>query len=107
MITVLISFMSHQTLIETFYLMFKPLKSLGVDTKRFAVRLYLTMEYVKTFQLKHKLRFNFNDLSSLLLYSNNKVNKKHTYIEIKEERVNALSRLTIFLMVFITIFFIF
>lgn len=87
--------------------MFKPLKPLGVDTKRFAVRLYLTMEYVKTFQLKRKLRFNFNDLSALLLYSTNKVNKSHTYIEIKEEGVNTLSRLTIFLMVFMTFFFIF
>ena len=106
-ISMMISLMSYQTLIETFYLIFKPLKPLGIDAKRFAVRLYLTMEYVKTFQLKRQLRFNFNDLSSLLLYSNNKVHKKHAYIQIKEETVNTLSKLTIFLMLAMTFCFIF
>ncbi|NKA01458.1 MAG: hypothetical protein EBV81_05560 [Proteobacteria bacterium] len=79
--------MSYQTLIETFYLIFKPLKPMGIDAKSFAVRLYLTMEYVKSFQSKRRLNFNFNDLSSLLLNSNNKAHKKHTYIEIKEESI--------------------
>jgi FlaA1/EpsC-like NDP-sugar epimerase len=106
-ISMMISLMSYQTLIETFYLIFKPLKPLGIDAKRFAVRLYLTMEYVKTFQLKRQLRFNFNDLSSLLLYSSNKDHKKHAYIEIKEESVNPLSKLTIFLMLTMTFCFIF
>ena len=106
-ISMMISLMSYQTLIETFYLIFKPLKPLGIDAKRFAVRLYLTMEYVKTFQLKRQLRFNFNDLSFLLLYSNNKVHKKHAYIQIKEETVNTLSKLTIFLMLAMTFCFIF
>ena len=62
------------------------------------------MEYVKTFQSKRKLRFNFNDLSSLLLYSSNKTHRKHTYIEIKEERVNTLSMVMISAMVSITFF---
>ena len=106
-ITMMISLMSYQTLIETFYLIFKPFKRLGIDAKRFAVRLYLTMEYVKSFQSKRKLRFNFNDLSSLLLYSGNKDNMKLTHIKIKEDRVNSLSVLIIFLMVFTTFFFIF
>ena len=106
-ISMMISLMSYQTLIETFYLIFKPLKPLGIDAKRFAVRLYLTMEYVKTFQLKRQLRFNFNDLSSLLLYSNNKIDKKHSYLEIKEERVNLLSKITIFFMLTMTFCFIF
>ncbi len=104
LITMLISFMSYQTLIETFYLMVKPLRPLGIDAKIFAVRLYLTMEYVKTFQSKRKLRFNFNDLSSLLLYSSNKIHGKYTYIEIKEERVNTLSMVIISTMVSITFF---
>jgi hypothetical protein len=94
--------MSYQTLIETFYLMVKPLRPLGIDAKIFAVRLYLTMEYVKTFQSKRKLRFNFNDLSSLLLYSSNKIHGKYTYIEIKEERVNTLSMVMISTMLSIT-----
>ena len=102
LITMLISFMSYQTLIETFYLMVKPLRPLGIDAKIFAVRLYLTMEYVKTFQSKRKLRFNFNDLSSLLLYSSNKIHGKYTYIEIKEERVNTLSMVMISTMLSIT-----
>ena len=106
-ITMMISLMSYQTLIETFYLIFKPFKRLGIDAKRFAVRLYLTMEYVKSFQSKRKLRFNFNDLSSLLLYSGNKDHMKLTHIKIKEDRVNSLSVLIIFLMVFTTFFFIF
>ena len=106
-ITMMISLMSYQTLIETFYLIFKPFKRLGIDAKRFAVRLYLTMEYVKSFQSKRKLRFNFNDLSSLLLYSGNKVPTKLTHIKIKEDRVNSLSVLIIFLIVFTTFFFIF
>ena len=106
-ISMMISLMSYQTLIETFYLIFKPFKRLGIDAKRFAVRLYLTMEYVKSFQSKRKLRFNFNDLSSLLLYSGNKVPTKLTHIKIKEDRVNSLSVLIIFLMVFTTFFFIF
>jgi len=106
-ITMMISLMSYQTLIETFYLIFKPFKRLGIDAKRFAVRLYLTMEYVKSFQSKRKLRFNFNDLSSLLLYSGNKVPTKLTHIKIKEDRVNSLSVLIIFFMVSTTIFFIF
>lgn len=80
---------------------------MGFDAKRFAVRLYLTIEYVKTFQLKRQLRFNFNDLSSLLLYSNNKIDKKHSYLEIKEERVNLLSKITIFFMLTMTFCFIF
>ena len=104
LITMLISFMSYQTLIETFYLMVKPLRPLGIDAKIFAVRLYLTMEYVKTFQSKRKLRFNFNDLSSLLLYSSNKNHGKYTYIEIKEERVNTLSMVMISTMLSITFF---
>ena len=106
-ISMMISLMSYQTLIETFYLIFKPFKRLGIDAKRFAVRLYLTMEYVKSFQSKRKLRFNFNDLSSLLLYSGNKVPMKLTHIKIKEDRVNSLSVLIIFLIVFTTFFFIF
>ena len=106
-ISMMISLMSYQTLIETFYLIFKPFKRLGIDAKRFAVRLYLTMEYVKSFQSKRKLRFNFNDLSSLLLYSGNKVHMKLTHIKIKEDRVNSLSVLIIFLIVFTTFFFIF
>jgi len=92
------------TLIDTFYLIVKPLRPLGIDAKIFAVRLCLTMEYVKTFQSKRKLRFNFNDLSSLLLYSSNKTHRKHTYIEIKEERVNTLSMVMISTMVSITFF---
>ena len=106
-ITMLISLMNYQTLIETFYLIFKPLKPLGIDAKSFAVRLYLTMEYVKSFQSKRRLRFNFNDLSSLLLYSNKKAYSKHTYIEIQEESINPASLLMIFLIVSITFLFIF
>ena len=103
----MISFMSYQTLIETFYLIFKPLKLFGIDVKRFAVRLYLTMEYVKTFQSKHKLRFNLNDLSSMLLYSNNKNLMSLSYIQINEEKVNSSSVLLIALIVSITFFLIF
>ena len=99
--------MSYQTLIETFYLIFKPLKWFGFDAKRFAVRLYLTMEYVKTFQSKRKLRFNLHDLSSLLLYSNNKDLVNLSYIQINEERVNSSSILLIFLIISITFFLIF
>jgi len=106
-ITMMISLMSYQTLIETFYLIFKLLKPLGIDAKIFAVRLYLTMEYVKTFQSKRRLRFDFNDLSSLLLYSNNKAHRKHTYIEIKEEKIGNSSLLMIFVMISTTFLFIF
>jgi energy-coupling factor transport system permease protein len=91
LITMMVSFMSYQTLIDTFYLIVKPLRPLGIDAKIFAVRLCLTMEYVKTFQ-------------SLLLYSSNKTHRKHTYIEIKEERVNTLSMVIISTMVSITFF---
>jgi len=106
-ITMMISFMNFQTLIETLYLLFKPLKPFGIDAKSFAVRLYLTMEYVKSFQSKRRLQFNFNDLSSLLLNSNNKAHRKHTYIEIKEESINNSSLFLIFLMVSVTFLFIF
>jgi energy-coupling factor transport system permease protein len=106
-ITIMISLMSYQTLIETFYLIFKPLKRFGIDAKRFAVRLYLTMEYVKTFQSKPKLRFNLNNLSSLLLFSNNKNLMNLSYIKIHEERVNSSSLLLIFLILSITFFLIF
>ena len=106
-ITMMISLMNFQTLIETLYLLFKPLKPFGIDAKSFAVRLYLTMEYVKSFQSKRRLKFNFNDLSSLLLNSNNKAHRKHTYIEIKEESINSSSLFLIFLMVSVTFLFIF
>ena len=106
-ITIMISLMSYQTLIETFYLIFKPLKRFGIDAKRFAVRLYLTMEYVKTFQSTRKLRFNLNDLSSMLLYSNNKNLMNLSYIQISEERVNSSSVLLIALIVSFTFFLIF
>jgi energy-coupling factor transport system permease protein len=106
-ITMMISLMTYQTLIETFYLIFKPLKRFGIDAKRFAVRLYLTMEYVKTFQSKRKLRFTLNDLSSLLLYSNNKNHMNLSHIQIKEERVNGSSLLLIISMIFTTLFLIF
>ena len=106
-ITMMISLMNFQTLIETLYLLFKPLKPFGIDAKSFAVRLYLTMEYVKSFQSKRRLNFNFNDLSSLLLNSNNKAHRKHTYIEIKEESINSSSLFLIFLMVSVTFLFIF
>ncbi len=103
----MISLMSYQTLIETFYLIFKPLKPFGIDAKRFAVRLYLTMEYVKTFQSTRKLCFNLTDLSSMLLYSNNKNLMNLSYIQINEERVNSSSVLLIALIVSITFFLIF
>ena len=106
-ITMMISLMNFQTLIETLYLLFKPLKPFGIDAKSFAVRLYLTMEYVKSFQSKRRLHFNFNDLSSLLLNSNNKAHRKHTYIEIKEESINNSSLFLILLMVSVTFLFIF
>jgi len=106
-ITMMISLMNFQTLIETLYLLFKPLKPFGIDAKSFAVRLYLTMEYVKSFQSKRRLHFNFNDLSLLLLNSNNKAHRKHTYIEIKEESINSSSLFLIFLMVSVTFLFIF
>lgn len=107
MITMMISLMSYQTLIETFYLIIKPFGPLGIDAKRFAVRLYLTMEYVKAFESKRKLRFSFKDLSSLLLYSYDKDAVKYTYIEIKQERVNSVSQLMIFFMLSSTFFLIF
>ncbi|CAM8325231.1 hypothetical protein MCERHM63_00617 [Candidatus Methylopumilus planktonicus] len=106
-ITMMISLMTYQTLIETFYLIFKPLKRFGIDAKRFAVRLYLTMEYVKTFQSKRKLRFTLNDLSSLLLYSSNKNHMNLSHIQINEERVNGSSLLLIISMIFTTLFLIF
>ena len=106
-ITMMISLMTYQTLIETFYLIFKPLKRFGIDAKRFAVRLYLTMEYVKTFQSTRKLRFTLNDLSSLLLYSSNKNHMNLSHIQIKEERVNGSSLLLIISMIFTTLFLIF
>ncbi|CAM8345256.1 hypothetical protein MCETWHM1_00611 [Candidatus Methylopumilus planktonicus] len=106
-ITMMISLMTYQTLIETFYLIFKPLKRFGIDAKRFAVRLYLTMEYVKTFQSKRKLRFTLNDLSSLLLYSSNNNHMNLSHIQIKEERVNGSSLLLIISMTFTTLFLIF
>jgi energy-coupling factor transport system permease protein len=106
-ITMMISLMTYQTLIETFYLIFKPLKRFGIDAKRFAVRLYLTMEYVKTFQSKRKLRFTLNDLSSLLLYSSNNNYMNLSHIQIKEERVNGSSLLLIISMIFTTLFLIF
>ncbi len=106
-ITMMISLMTYQTLIETFYLIFKPLKRFGIDAKRFAIRLYLTMEYVKTFQSKRKLRFTLNDLSSLLLYSSNKNHMNLSHIQIKEERVNGSSLLLIISMIFTTLFLIF
>jgi len=106
-ITMMISLMNFQTLIETLYLLFKPLKPFGIDAKSFAVRLYLTMEYVKSFQSKRRLHFNFNDLSLLLLNSNNKAHRKHTFIEIKEESINNSSLFLIFLMVSVTFLFIF
>ncbi|CAM8398288.1 hypothetical protein MCECIE61_00845 [Candidatus Methylopumilus planktonicus] len=106
-ITMMISLMTYQTLIETFYLIFKPLKRFGIDAKRFAVRLYLTMEYVKTFQSKRILRFTLNDLSSLLLYSSNKNHMNLSHIQIKEERVNGSSLLLIISMIFTTLFLIF
>jgi energy-coupling factor transporter transmembrane protein EcfT len=106
-ISMMISLMNFETLIETLYLLFKPLKPFGIDAKSFAVRLYLTMEYVKSFQSKRRLKFNFNDLSSLLLNSNNKAHRKHTYIEIKEESINSSSLFLIFLMVSVTFLFIF
>ena len=107
MITMMISFMSYQTLIETFYLIIKPFGTLGIDAKRFAVRLYLTMEYVKAFESKRRLSFSFKDLSSLLLYSYDKDAVKYTYIEIKQERVNSVSQLMIFFMLSSTFFLIF
>ena len=107
MITMMISFMSYQTLIETFYLIIKPFGPLGIDAKRFAVRLYLTMEYVKAFESKRRLSFSFKDLSSLLLYSYDKDAVKYTYIEIKQERVNSVSQLMIFVMLSSTFFLIF
>ena len=107
MITMMISLMSYQTLIETFYLIIKPFGPLGFDAKRFAVRLYLTMEYVKAFESKRKLRFSFKDLSSLLLYSYDNDAVKYTYIEIKQERVNSASQLMIFFMLSSTFFLIF
>ncbi len=106
-ITMMISLMTYQTLIETFYLIFKPLKRFGIDAKRFAVRLYLTMEYVKTFKSKRKLRFTLNDLSSLLLYSSNKNHMNLSHIQTKEERVNGSSLLLIISMIFTTLFLIF
>ena len=105
-ITMMISLMSYQTLIETFYLIIKPFRSLGIDAKRFAVRLYLTMEYVKTFESRRNLRFSFKDLSSLLLYSYDKDAVKHTYIKIKQERVDGMSQLVIFVMLSSTFFLI-
>ena len=107
MITMMISLMSYQTLIETFYLIIKPFGPLGIDAKRFAVRLYLTMEYVKAFESKRKLRFSFKDLSSLLLYSYDRDAVKYTHIEIKQERVNSASQLMIFFMLSSTFFLIF
>jgi len=107
MITMMISLMSYQTLIETFYLIIKPFGPLGIDAKRFAVRLCLTMEYVKAFESKRKLRFSFKHLSSLLLYSYDKDAVKYTYIEIKQERVNSVSQLMIFFMLSSTFFLIF
>lgn len=106
-ITMMISLMTYQTLIETFYLIFKPLKRFGIDAKRFAVRLYLTIEYVKTFQSKRTLRFTLNDLSSLLLFTSSRNHMNLSHIQIKEEKVNGSSLLMIISMVFTTLFLIF
>ncbi|MSQ80491.1 MAG: hypothetical protein EXR41_02115 [Candidatus Methylopumilus sp.] len=106
-ITMMISFMSYQKIIETFYLIIKPLRFLGIDAKRFAVRLYLTMEYVKIFKSKHKLRFNYKDLSSLLLYSYDKTNIKNTHIVIQERKINFLSLMVIFMLLLSTFILIF
>ena len=62
---------SKEQLILGLYTLFKPLEFLGLNTERFAVRLFLTLEYVEDFASQHHKKFSFNQFDAIYLATDN------------------------------------
>lgn len=62
---------SKAQLILGLYTLFKPLEFLGLNTERFAVRLFLTLEYVEDFASKDQKKLSFNQFDAIYLATEN------------------------------------
>jgi len=58
---------SKQDLILGLYMLLSPLKYVGLNIKKFAVRLFLTLEYVEDFATQRHKPFNLNHFDHLYL----------------------------------------
>ncbi len=58
---------SKQELILGLYMLLSPLKYLGLNIKKFAIRLFLTLEYVEDFATQNRNQFNLNQFDHFYL----------------------------------------
>lgn len=58
---------TRQQLIVGIYMVLSPLTYLGLDVKKFAVRLFLTLEYVEIFSVQKGRKFGFNYFDDIYL----------------------------------------
>jgi energy-coupling factor transporter transmembrane protein EcfT len=58
---------SKQDLILGIYMLLSPLKYFGLNIKKFAIRLFLTLEYVEEFSTQNRNQFSLNQFDYLYL----------------------------------------
>ncbi len=92
---------TRQQLISGFYFIFSPLKYLGLEVDRFAVRLWLTLHYVELQRDKNASQDFFSRLNEM---TNLKSNQENDNVEVtfKALQFNLLDYVAIGLLIFLT-----
>lgn len=94
---------SKQDLILGLYMLLNPLKYVGLNIEKFAVRLFLTLEYVEDFATQRHKPFNLNHFDHLYLSVDDASNEKR--VVFNQIPFNLLDKVFIVIfMIIVTIF---
>ena len=82
---------SKEQLILGMYMLLKPLKHLGLNVEKFAVRLFLTLDYVEDFAVQNQHKFTFSHFDTIYLAAEDlPVNKTVTFTPIPFKKIDKL-----------------
>jgi energy-coupling factor transporter transmembrane protein EcfT len=100
-LSLILAFNTRQQLISGFYFLFLPLKYLGLEVERFAVRLWLTLHYVELQRDKNTSQDFFGRLKDM---TNLKSNQENDDVEVtfKVPQFNLLDYAAIGLLILLT-----
>jgi energy-coupling factor transport system permease protein len=100
-LSLILAYNTRQQLISGFYFLFSPLKYLGLEVERFAVRLWLTLHYV---ELQRDKNISQDLISRLKDMTNLKSNQENDDIEVtfKVPQFNLLDYAAIVLLILLT-----
>lgn len=72
---------TKQQLIVGLYILFSPLKYLGLDIRKFTVRLFLTLEYVELFASQNNNQFSFQQFDDIYSTTTDEITERVVVFE--------------------------